>query len=100
MEAGRGGFTETVMFTKHVGALVRKYRRLSNFLCAHMHKHVHICAPPLPSHVFYQGDVSGNQRQSESQDFPAPYLVNWRTGNAPVNDNICPTIALRSHRYF
>ena len=58
------------------------------------------CAPPLPSHVFYQGDASGHQGQSESQDFPAPYPVNWKTRNAPLNDNICPTIALLSQRYF
>lgn len=64
-----------------------------------MHKHLHICSPPLPSHVFYQGDASGHQVQSESKDFPALYLVNWRTGNAPVN-YICPTVALLSQKIF
>ena len=40
-----------------------------------------------------------HQGRSESQDFPAPCPVNWRTRNAPVND-VCPTIALLSQRYF
>lgn len=66
------------------------------FLCARMHKHLHICAPPLPSHVCYQADARGHQGQSESQDFPAPHPVNWRTRNALVNDSTCLAIALLS----
>lgn len=60
------------------------------FLCTHMHKHVRIRAPPLRFQVFYQDDVSGHQGWTESQDFPGPYPVKWSTGNAPVNDDICP----------
>lgn len=41
--------------------------------------HTHAQAPPLPSHVIYQGDVISHQGQSESQGFP-DILLNGKLG--------------------
>lgn len=50
------------------------------FLCAHMHKLLHIFAPPLPSNIFCLGDASVHQERVKGKTSQLHILVAGEQG--------------------